>query len=77
VTTFEGETSDAGMAGWNEEERKLLCAKIADRQPFLDFLMSRVNDDGSEQTFRVSGEPMFNQACRFTGYRGVGLELVA
>jgi PAS domain S-box-containing protein len=77
VTTLEGETSDAGMAGWNEAERESLSAKIAGRQPFLDFLLSRVNGDGSEQKFRVSGEPMFNQACRFTGYRGIGVEIIA
>jgi hypothetical protein len=29
--------------------------------------------DGSKQTFHVSGEPMFNQACRFVGYRGIGV----
>jgi len=23
----------------------------------------------------VSGEPMFNQACRFVGYRGIGVEV--
>lgn len=33
----------------------------------------RVNADGSKQQFRVSGEPMFNQSCRFLGYRGIGV----
>jgi len=23
----------------------------------------------------VSGEPMFNESCRFTGYRGIGVEV--
>ena len=27
--------------------------------------------------FQVSGEPMFNQSCRFIGYRGIGVELIA
>ena len=65
------------MTGWNEAEREVLCAKIAGRQPFLDFMLSRVNRDGSQQKFRVSGEPMFNQSCRFIGYRGIGVELFA
>ncbi|MBS1235470.1 MAG: histidine kinase, partial [Proteobacteria bacterium] len=52
-----------------------LQAKIAARQPFLDFSYSRVNADGSQQTFRVSGEPMFNRSSRFIGYRGIGVEL--
>src|SRR5712692_1792543 len=34
------------MAGWNQAERDLLQAKIAARQPFLDFEFSRVNPDG-------------------------------
>ena len=63
--------------GWNEAEREALQATIAARQPFLDFVFSRVNADGSQQRFRVSGEPMFNQACRFIGYRGIGVELTA
>ena len=41
--------------GWNEAERAELRATIAARQPFLDFVFSRVNADGSTQQFRVSG----------------------
>jgi len=69
---------DAGggpVAGWNEAEREVLQAKIAARQPFLDFIFSRVNPDGSRQRFQVSGEPMFDRSCRFLGYRGIGVEL--
>ena len=60
--------------GWNEAERETLQATIAARQPFLDFAFSRVNSNGSQQQFRVSGEPMFNRASRFIGYRGIGVE---
>jgi PAS domain S-box-containing protein len=67
----------APVAGWNEAERELLQAAIAERRPFLDFVFSRVNTDGSTQKFRVSGEPMFNQSSRFIGYRGVGVEIPA
>ncbi len=74
---LEGEGPANGSARWNEHERAALRAAIAARQPFLDFMFSRVNADGSEQTFRVSGEPMFNQSLRFTGYRGIGVELTA
>ena len=77
VAAFVGETSDDEMPGWNEAERELLQAKIANRQPFLDFVFGRVNADGSHQEFRVSGEPMFNRSCRFIGYRGIGVELTA
>jgi PAS domain S-box-containing protein len=61
--------------GWNQKERAQLQAAIAARQPFLDFVFSRVNRDGSEQKFQVSGEPMFGPACQFLGYRGIGLEV--
>ena len=69
------EPSSSHITGWNEAERETLQATIAARQPFLDFVFSRVNTDGSQQRFQVSGEPMFNQSCRFLGYRGIGIEL--
>ncbi len=77
MPAFLGDAQSGGATGWNETERALLQAKIAGREPFLDFAFSRVNSDGSEQQFRVSGEPMFNEACRFTGYRGIGVEVTA
>jgi hypothetical protein len=70
-----GGANDAQVAGWNEAEREALQATIAARQPFLDFSFSRTNADGSQQQFRVSGEPMFNRVCCFTGYRGIGVEV--
>jgi PAS domain S-box-containing protein len=74
VNTLAGEPGGVRVTGWNEAERELLQATIAARQPFLDFMFSRVNADGSQQQFRVSGEPMFNQSCRYIGYRGIGVE---
>ncbi len=64
-------------SGWNEQERDELKKRIAAREPFLDFLFSRTNADGSVQQFRVSGEPMFNRSCRFTGYHGIGVEVTS
>ncbi len=77
VPALAGAASDDGVTGWNKAEREELQAMIADRRPFLDFVFSRVNADGSNQKFQVSGEPMFNQSCRFVGYRGIGVELTA
>jgi PAS domain S-box-containing protein len=77
VDPLAGDAGGAPVAGWNETERKALQETIAARQPFLDFVFSRVNADGSQQKFRVSGEPMFNRSCRFIGYRGIGVELGA
>ncbi len=70
-----GSSDDA--SGWNQDERTQLQSIISARQPFLDFAFSRDNPDGTRQQFRVSGEPMFNQACHFIGYRGIGVETTA
>ncbi|MEX0958594.1 MAG: response regulator [Burkholderiales bacterium] len=77
VDTLTGEKSVDRAAGWDEAERELLQTTIAARQPFLDFVCSRVNTDGSRQRYQVSGESMFNRHCRFIGYRGVGVEISA
>ena len=75
VDSLQGNARSAQVDGWNEAERQQLQATIAARQPFLDFIFTRVKADGSQQRFRVSGEPMFNQSSRFVGYRGIGVEL--
>ena len=77
VDALAGETRAPRADGWNAAERAALQAIIESRQPFLDFIFSRVNADGTQQRFQVSGEPMFNQACRFIGYRGIGVEIFA
>jgi PAS domain S-box-containing protein len=77
VDGLTGAKSSIKEAGWNETELETLRAMIAARQPFLDFVFSRTGVDGAQRKFQVSGEPMFNQACRFLGYRGVGIELTA
>ena len=69
------ESDDGQATDSNESERKRLLATIAARQPFLDFVYNRINADGSHQRFRVSGEPIFSQSCRFMGYRGIGVEI--
>jgi len=76
VGSLGGNDNDNQVAGWDPGERALLQATIAARQPFLDFVYSRVNPDGSHQRFRVSGEPMFTRSCRFIGYRGIGVEII-
>jgi len=72
-----GTGTDDGAGGWDPAEQSLLHATIAARKPFLDFVFTRLNVDGSRQQYRVSGEPMFNQACGYIGYRGVGVEMTS
>jgi PAS domain S-box-containing protein len=66
-----------GMAatGWNVQERAALDAKISNREAFLDFVYSRTLADGRIQYLQVSGEPMFDTASGFAGYRGIGLDV--
>jgi len=63
--------------GWIEAERQALESKIAGRQPFVDFAFRRVDADGLQRHFRVSGEPMFSDAGGYCGYRGIGVEVSA
>lgn len=74
VDSLEGNASEEGRDGWDAAERAQLQAAIEARQPFIDFAFSRTYPDGSQQHYRVSGEPMFDQSCRFIGYRGIGVE---
>jgi PAS domain S-box-containing protein len=64
-----------GGEGWNPEQRAVLDENIANRQPFLDLIYSRTRADGSIQYLQVSGEPMFDASSRFTGFRGVGMDV--
>lgn len=75
MSAFLGRSGADEVVGWDEAERALLQEKIAARQPFLDFGFSRVSTSGSWQYFRVSGEPIFGESGRFTGYRGIGMEV--
>jgi len=70
-----GKTRDELGARWNESEREMLEANLAARRPFLDFVYSRTNPDGSRQYLMVSGEPIFDPSGRFTGYRGIGKDV--
>ena len=70
-----GGTNALLASGWNAAERAQLEANIAARRPFLDFVYSRSNADGTMQYLQVSGEPMFDAGSRFIGYRGIGLDV--
>jgi PAS domain S-box-containing protein len=71
----QGYIRDDQGAIWNAEERLQLLHNLSARLPFLDFLYSRINSDGTRQNMMVSGEPMFDQAGRYTGYRGIGKDV--
>ncbi len=52
-----------------------LEANIAARRPFLDLVYSRTNANGARRYFQVSGEPIFSASGRYTGYRGIGMDV--
>lgn len=70
-----GSLRDDQGAIWDDEERETLLHNLSARLPFLDFLYSRINSDGTRQHLMVSGEPMFDASGRYTGYRGIGKDV--
>lgn len=65
----------AAVAERNAIAREKLDANIAARQPFVDLIYTHSNADGSTQVLQVSGEPVFDSASRFAGYRGIGIDI--
>ncbi|MCX7167023.1 MAG: EAL domain-containing protein [Rhodocyclales bacterium] len=57
-------------SGWNTH-RALLDAHL----PFRDFEIVRLRANGAAHHLTVSGDPVFNSAGEFTGYRGVGRDV--
>jgi CheY-like chemotaxis protein len=76
LDVMSGMTPPGSAAGWDELQRQTLQTIIDARQPFLDFMLSRDDGFGGRQSFRISGEPIFDVSCRFIGYRGVGVEFI-
>ena len=57
--------------------RVALEAAVDARQPFRDFTFSRLDQDGLLRHVSISGEPMFDAAGRYTGYRGIGHDITS
>jgi len=57
-------------AGW-QVHRALLDAHL----PFRNFEISRLGIDGGERHLSISGDPVFDAAGAFEGYRGVGTDI--
>jgi len=68
---------ESAAEGWNSEQRAALDANIANRQPFLDLVYTRMLPNGTVQYLQVSGEPIFDETSRFKGYRGIGMDITA
>ena len=59
-------------AGWAAHR-----ATLDARQSFRSFELGRLGPDREERHLSISGEPMFDDDGRFTGYRGVGRDITA
>jgi len=59
-----------GEADWARHR-----AQLERHEPFRDFEMLRPTADGQGRWISLSGEPVFDEAGRFTGYRGVGSDI--
>jgi PAS domain S-box-containing protein len=71
-TRWELPTLGVSREQW-QAHREALTA----RRPFFDFEFARLDNRGTIHWVSVSGEPMFDQSGRFTGYRGVGTDITA
>ncbi|MGJ7915398.1 EAL domain-containing protein [Massilia sp. LXY-6] len=65
----------AGLAD-NDAGREHIAA-IEAREPFRNLEYRALDDNGEERWFCVSGQPMFDDGGRFTGYRGTGSDITA
>ena len=66
------EAASTGMdpADWDRHRRQL-----ESHEPFRVFEITHEAADGNLHTVSVSGEPVFDDLGRFTGYRGVGRDI--
>jgi diguanylate cyclase (GGDEF)-like protein/PAS domain S-box-containing protein len=74
----------AGKHRWDEEcfnmtETDWAAHKaiLDSRQSFRDLELGRTNEKGEKVWVNVSGEPVFDEAGAFKGYRGVGKDITA
>jgi diguanylate cyclase (GGDEF)-like protein/PAS domain S-box-containing protein len=62
--------TNIGAGGWAAHR-----ARLEARQPFRDFVIGRIGGDGEPYWVSVSGDPVFDAAGAFVGYRGVGSDI--
>jgi PAS domain S-box-containing protein len=70
-TRWELGYNQASEEAWTQHK-----ATLEAHEPFNDFEMTRVDDDGRVVGYiSISGYPIFDEQGRFTGYRGVGKDV--
>jgi PAS domain S-box-containing protein len=69
-TRWEVPYLEPGEEAWRQHR-----AALDSHIPFRDFELARATPEGGVRHVSVSGLPMFDDAGRFTGYRGVGRDI--
>ncbi len=69
-TRWELTTLNIDQAGWQHHREDLLA-----HRPFRHLLTSRLGYDGKPRWYLDSGEPWFNAAGQFLGYRGISRDI--
>src|SRR6185295_13911995 len=66
---------DTPALNLTEEDWAKHRAQLERHEPFRNFEMQRPAEGGGSRWISISGEPLFNDAGRFAGYRGVGSDI--
>lgn len=66
---------EAQGASWKEADKARLVVAQASRQPFQDVEYAYRGRDGETISLQISGEPVYNPAGGFVGYRGIGKDV--
>jgi PAS domain S-box-containing protein len=66
---------DTPALNLSEEDWARHRAQLERHEPFRDFEMLRPTPDGAGRWVSISGEPIFDEAGKFRGYRGVGSDI--
>jgi PAS domain S-box-containing protein len=62
-------------ASWKEADRILVTSAFANRLPFHDFEYAFQGENDQFVFLQISGEPMYDAAGCFAGYRGIGKDV--
>jgi PAS domain S-box-containing protein len=72
MTRWEIDVLNLSQSAWAQHR-----AQLERHEPFRGFEVQSVTDTGEVRTLETSGEPLFEQDGKFTGYRGVGRDITA
>lgn len=70
-----GKTAQEAGLRYDSADRAALDVLLAARRPFRDVELARLDANGTRRVVSISGQPMFDEAGGFTGYRGVGQDI--